>query len=657
MKDRNRNVGLVIVACVCIFVLVCSVLLSGIVPVFAQSSIVRRQTVQVGFQNQWEEITVTYTFGLDGGLNVEDSRGSQFYFAPPKFQPSFAPVVSLSENESHVTQHFWVNGSTVNPEGKIEAKTLDLRVSYDFTVFQSGTKITLQGSTNDTDSEVEYEFENPKGANMANTTTSYRIGFITFDWSDLEGATTFEFAVNKLKVKFASTFNLDPTLVTTVTTASPVSFPFQRKLLYDCNLWWYFYADGGNMLYRTSSDGAQWSSAVQTGVPATGGYFFSVWHHSPNMSFVSFATTYYLYYRRGTLNSDGTISWNTALQTIASTSSELGVQSYPFVAVDSAGYPYVTYITPATNLSVTKSQFNNGTWSTASGYPLQLNSNSITSVRGLVLPLSDSQRMYAVYYGFAGAVGQPLVGKLYNGATWLSEESVSTSPIDRLDFNALALGDDVYLAFVKTDDQTTVFLKRTYGSGWSSEHVFEGYRQNPTLSIIDSTKLCLFMAECSSPTTPTAITYREYTIATDIWGVEGTINYRPLVYNLNSLYTATANHELAVAFKYSQLNMLFFAKITTQPPEIPETFIPSGLSIEEEKPPAEEGAEEPSVLPKLGIWGLLGAVGIIAVGGLMTVSSGTPKRRKGKSSYKPSQPQRSYYHKSRKMPSYRRMNS
>ena len=621
-------------------------------PASAQTVIQRVQSQQVGFQGQWEEIQTIYTFGLDGGLVVEESKGSEFFFPAPKFQPAFKPIVKLSENETHVIQHFWVNGSIINAVGKEQTKTLDLWVYFDFTVYPLGAKIRLIGSTNDVDSEIEYQFENPKSLNYANNLTSYTVGMITFNWGDLQSATRFEALSNRLKVKFASKFDLDPSIVTTVSVSSP-NYAFQRKIIYDAGHWWYFYAYGGNLVYRTSSDGGSWSSETQTGAQASDGWHFSVWHNSPNISLVTVLTsTQYLYYRKGTLNSAGTITWSADLQTIASGSEISTTTNYPTIAEDSGGYPYVTYGTQTTNLSMTKSDLKNGTWSTTSGYPIQLNDNSISNVYGVVLPLT-SQKMVALYRG----LGTVFKSRIYNGTSWLTEEQASTSSVQSAFFSAVTIGDNVYLAFEKEAVAYTAFLTRTYGSGWSSEHTFEYLRKGPALSKVGTAKLYLFLIQYSDPIWTDSITFREYDIATDTWGEEGSLSYKPNIGSLSSLYQSTSNDELGLGWRMSAANVLFFAKITTQPPTIPETEIPSGYDEpkpeEEEKPPSTE-EEKPSILPKLGVWGLLGAIGLISLGGVMAYVDQPRKRNPQKSSYQASSSSKSYYHKPPPQPEQRR---
>jgi hypothetical protein len=445
--EHNRNIELIIITIFLIQLLLISwaTFASGVAKA-ETNSIMRRQTAQVGFQGQWQEITVVYTFGADGGLTVEDSRGSLFYFPAPKFQPSFAPVVDLSENERYVIQHFWVNGSTVNPQGNAEIKTLDLHVYYDFTVYQIGTKISLVGATTDPDSEVEYEFKNPKGTDIASNSTSYQIGYIIFDWSDLQGTTSFEFAVNRLKIKFASAFNLDPSIVSTTNTLYATSYEFQRKLAYGATRWWPFYSTSTNFYYRSSIDGGAWSDATLIG--AGTGYECSIWQENATV-------THYIrrgYYREGTLQTNGIIGWAAAEQHIVSEDVD-----YPSIAVDSSGYPYVAYHTSSDNVEILKSSTKGGTWTNASGYPVTFNS----VISGLLLPLLNN-KMVLVYQNFT------MWASWYNGVSWQAPEQVSSllTPTNGK-FSGVSSGNTAYIIF--RDTAGDLYLtQKTYAGTWST---------------------------------------------------------------------------------------------------------------------------------------------------------------------------------------------
>jgi|GEM_PF-3639848 len=176
-----------------------------------------------------------------------------------------------------------------------------------------------------------------------------------------------------------------------------------------------FYANGS----RTRAefhDGNSWNY-VQDVCDATAGYFIYFWVN--NISDVYYI--HYIrcdeslgddvFYRRGTINTGtGEISWSAAVQTVQALSgSSMGYVTS--VVVDSNNYPYIMWAnrTSGYQIYMTKSENNDGTWSTESGFPRQLNSISAL-VSGQLLPLPD-ESIQAVW---CMAGGYPAKARIWN---------------------------------------------------------------------------------------------------------------------------------------------------------------------------------------------------------------------------------------------------
>ena len=87
---------------------------------------------------------------------------------------------------------------------------------------------------------------------------------------------------------------------------------FQRKTFIAAGLYWVFYGNGSKLCYRTSSDGSTWSSENQ--IESALGYYVDVLFDG---TYVHYVNCYGgVYYRRGTPNSNGTITWSASEQTI-----------------------------------------------------------------------------------------------------------------------------------------------------------------------------------------------------------------------------------------------------------------------------------------------------------------------------------------------------
>ena len=101
--------------------------------------------------------------------------------------------------------------------------------------------------------------------------------------------------------------------------SSAIRYPYQRKAFYANGRFWVFYSDGSNLVYRTSTDGATWSDATTVRATSYYGYYFSVWFDGTYVHYVC-ARGYMgeaLFYRRGTANADGTITWSATEQQAA----------------------------------------------------------------------------------------------------------------------------------------------------------------------------------------------------------------------------------------------------------------------------------------------------------------------------------------------------
>lgn len=255
--------------------------------------------------------------------------------------------------------------------------------------------------------------------------------------------------------------------VGTTTTSDATSYNMQRKVWYASGLYWVFYSDGTNMVYSTSSTGdfGTWSSPSTIRASVLGKYF-STWFNDTHFFYVYSGLLDGLYFRCGTLESDGAITWVQDEQTILVSL----LEGVPTIVTDSSGYPYVSYETSAGYPYVAKSSKNDGTWTNATGFPYQLNTTSSGAWRIILVPLTQ-QKVYAVY-GRGG--GNPLNGRLWNGTDWESEDTVSTSNFNHAAFmSGVNEGDNIHLCFLNTPHPYDLMYVHYDGSTWASEEVVE----------------------------------------------------------------------------------------------------------------------------------------------------------------------------------------
>jgi hypothetical protein len=110
--------------------------------------------------------------------------------------------------------------------------------------------------------------------------------------------------------------NIDPIVVSSTTNISATMVNLQEKVFYAGGLYWVFWEENG-LKYSTSSDGITWSTPTlirSIDSPETGNFdiFFdgTYFHYAVTSVVANTETRHFLYYRRGTPNSDGTITWS-----------------------------------------------------------------------------------------------------------------------------------------------------------------------------------------------------------------------------------------------------------------------------------------------------------------------------------------------------------
>ncbi|KKM91072.1 hypothetical protein LCGC14_1232350, partial [marine sediment metagenome] len=155
--------------------------------------------------------------------------------------------------------------------------------------------------------------------------------------------------------------------IDTTTTVWAFGGAGQRYAFYAVGRFWVFYSDGTNFVWRTSTDGAAWSGAT-TVRTSSAGYKASVAFDGTYVHYVhrESSSSSIITYRMGLSNSNGTITWQAAEQTVISMDAAHRSND-PVIAIDSNGYPWIVYDyqTMATTNAVayvTKSKTKNGTW-------------------------------------------------------------------------------------------------------------------------------------------------------------------------------------------------------------------------------------------------------------------------------------------------------
>lgn len=303
---------------------------------------------------------------------------------------------------------------------------------------------------------------------------------------------------------FVSRVDAAPATASTTTDFGGINFSYYRKTFYAEGRHWIFYSDGTNMAWRTSTDGTTWSSANTTGTAADSP-LFDIFYDGTYTHYIRYnAADTSGYYRRGAPQSDGTFTWSAAEQNTGLYTAKCNI------AVDDGGHAWVTYESNDGKVYVARNDNVDGTWSTSAGFPYNPNSDTAYGY-STVVPLT-TEKVYIIYVKNVAAL---VKGRLYD-AGWGSEESVTASSIEdnTYCFSALAIDDDVYMAYLTDTDYKIKAKKRTYGAtpAWGAETEIRDTNSAinaPTLSYDSNTGdiYCFYLCD----PTDDHVFYRRYT--------------------------------------------------------------------------------------------------------------------------------------------------
>jgi len=270
-------------------------------------------------------------------------------------------------------------------------------------------------------------------------------------------------------------------LISTVAEAGSdvgIRLPSQHGAFYAEGRYWIFYLDTNDDLsYKTSTDGSSWSSATKIAdLPYTAGAFFDVVydgayvHYVRNLDYDS-GEHLGIAYRRGAPQSDGSVTWSTVEQTaLVDTEGAFDIQ----LAIDSNGYAWVGYGNDNIHPTVIKSSTNDGTWSTAAGFPYTF----FETTYWLVIPIAQtSGKVYCIVYRTLTSE-DTIRGYQWDGSSWESQQVATSSLLSNPTgdgyygmLSAVAINDDIHLVFMDSGEDI-MYAARIAGS-WGAEATVE----------------------------------------------------------------------------------------------------------------------------------------------------------------------------------------
>jgi hypothetical protein len=461
---------------------------------------------------------IRHFFGLDGTVKVSNEWNDEFTISPVDL--GFTLTIELYEDvvAEMVAYHLAF---------KYKGKDYEVWVYFKFNVDPYKVKITIQG-TLPVKGQIKLPLSSSKQkilkgkclwyGTVSSEMPDFPMTGVGFDWGDVATGVTYDDANSQIIFDVDTVFTVDPSTVGTSTATTATWYPFQRKTFYANGRFWVFYCkDGANMVYATSTDGSTWSSAA-TVRAATYGYTFSVWFDGTYLHY-AYAAGASIYYRRGTPNSDGTITWSAAEQTVSTTGNQA---YYPMVSVDSSGYVWVGYI-ESYKPYVIRSGNNDGTWGTApTGFPYQLSTTASYDWTVSVIPLT-SGKMLVVYVTSGGTVK----ARRWDGSAWGTEVATTSAIVYGYAHSAVAQGDDVHLVFLKSTGYDIIYTKYSYASNsFGTETTLQAgaiTSSAPVISIDTSANDLHVFAATKTTGTPAGWTanhiyYIKYTASSGTWG-------------------------------------------------------------------------------------------------------------------------------------------
>jgi hypothetical protein len=465
-----------------------------------------------------------FTFYDNGTLNVRDTYKNSLSLGFP-----LLTSLTLNENKTHV----WYS---------VTGAGWSIGVYFDFVKYTDRVKITIKGTSPLTLTQISFKisslggtkYTNMKSAGSFLVNEGVKYG-IFFDWSDaLTSVNSFD--GTNLKLNVGKTFSIDPSLVGNSTGTSATREPWQRKTFVGNNGYHYvFFVNGTDGVYCYSADGLSgWSAEISFQTWTASGWHLSTFYDvaTDKVHYARFYGNRLCYYRRGSLAADGPITWDSA-EVLAV---DLGAShngNFPTIAVDSGGYPYIAYREYSGTIYtpyIIKSSTNDGTWTTASGYPLQLSTAGDTNWHPQILALTNS-RMYVI---LVRTETSGAWGLLYNGTAWLTgtNETITIALWSSYQLTSTSNGDDVYVCY---SNATNGYLKgkyRTYNTGWGlAENIYNVCIKQSTVPSWDVTnnRIYVFFAVSTS-----SIRYNvRYSNGT--YGTQQILSSSETLYGLNCL--------------------------------------------------------------------------------------------------------------------------
>lgn len=451
------------------FLVLFSIILSSVLPAIALAEgeviaidkplYITHSYPSIQFAGDTSYAHLYFVFELNGDILVTDDNGNKLAIQ------AYSPNPKITQEGDIVIQDY-----------------VTLQILYDFSRKDNIVKITYKGDYKGIISipiipEVSKEDISSKSEVSGNAINIGKysddgifVSGISYNCDDAEGAITL--TDNSINIIADGIFNIDPSIVGTTTGTDRLGAVGHRETVYAEGRHWVFYGDGTNWGWRTSTDGVTWGNFTAIGAGTGYDTLGTIFYDGTYLHYLRGG----IYYRRGDLESNGSISWSASEQTVAS-----GDYFQKSICVNTSGYPYLAvYNNTASRIEIWGSSTNDGTWSTAAGFPYQPVANNgryaqvVPLIDGDILAIQvrgSSNDIYSLEYDASAGT--------WGGALTVNDNS-SMRAIRTI--SATAYNGTVYLTWVNS--VYDIYCDQYNGTSWGTNTlVYAGTDSTITSSI------------------------------------------------------------------------------------------------------------------------------------------------------------------------------
>ena len=291
-------------------------------------------------------ITQYFAVSSNGTFSVSDDAGNHFAISPFHGLPSGLLTVALIGNSTVAEQRFMVTAGPVIIANAVATYSVKMQFCQ-----PSGVRLTIGGTAlwSSGSGVLSLAFGSTPisvKADRAIFGNASGIG-LGFDWNDSRaldpktsntGGFSLEYAVGP-------TFDIDPVTVGTSTSAHSTDFGYQGHTCYASGRYWAFYYDGTSEGYTSSPDGMTWAPETAFFTSSQPGPSQEAFYCSSSTLYYAFGDYGTMYYRYGTLNADGTVSWAISEESFTSAGRTSANTANPSTILDSNGDWWVVQTT------------------------------------------------------------------------------------------------------------------------------------------------------------------------------------------------------------------------------------------------------------------------------------------------------------------------